>query len=126
MVSVTVSGGPGGRGAYRLDWRGAEISGKITAAVFEAMDETGAAAKAHAQSIVPVDTGRLRSSIDAIVDQSGGDQRRRLTLFAAAPYARYVEEGTARSPAQPFLRPAIDQEAPRLTQRIRAALGGLK
>jgi HK97 gp10 family phage protein len=126
MVAVTQAGGPYGRGAFRFDWRGAAITAKITEAVLQAMDETADAAKSAAQERCPVDTGRLRDSIDAIVDQSGGSQRRRLTLFAAAPYALYVELGTSRMAAQPFLRPAMDAEAPKLTQRIRAAIGSTR
>lgn len=123
MASVTQAGGPYGRGAFRLTWRGAEIKGQITDAVLQAMDETAEAAKAEAKAIVPVDTGRLRESIDAIVEQRGSGDRRTLMLFAAAPYALFVELGTVHMPARPYLRPAIDAEAPKLTARIRAAIG---
>lgn len=54
----------------------------------------------------PVDTGRLRASITHAMgtDPTG--------LFADVltdvEYAPYVEFGTSRAPAQPFLRPALD------------------
>lgn len=51
-----------------------------------------------AQSLAPVDTGRLRDSITA----DGG------TVSTDVPYADDVERGTSDTPAQPFMRPAAD------------------
>lgn len=53
----------------------------------------------------PVDTGRLRSSIgrQVAVDQLGLVG----IVGTDVEYAPYVEYGTSRSPAQPFLRPAL-------------------
>jgi len=124
MVTVTQAGGPGGQGSFRFTWRGAEVRQALEQAMQDAMDETARAAKAAAQALAPVRTGLLRSSVYAQVDARGGGARRVLTLGADAPYAVYVELGTSRMRAQPFLRPAIDQEAPRLTQRLRAAMSG--
>lgn len=58
-----------------------------------------------AKALCPVDTGRLRSSItntlttdgDGVVGIVGTD----------VEYAPYVEMGTSRMPAQPFLLPAL-------------------
>lgn len=58
-----------------------------------------------AKRLAPVDTGRLRSSINTAlaVDSRG--------LFARigtnVDYALYVELGTLKQPAQPYLRPAL-------------------
>lgn len=51
----------------------------------------------------PVDTGRLRASLDHKVED--------LMLILGSPveYAPYQEYGTDKMPAQPYLRPAIDQ-----------------
>lgn len=59
-----------------------------------------------ARSLAPVDTGRLRDSINYVVipDETIGWQ---VVVYAATDYAVYVEYGTVRSPAQPFLRPAL-------------------
>ena len=50
----------------------------------------------------PVDTGNLRSSIDYEVGTDNAD------IFATANYAAHVEYGTSRQAAQPYLRPALD------------------
>ena len=55
----------------------------------------------QAKRTCPVDTGYLQSSISA----SGG------TITVGADYAQYVEYGTWKSPAQPFLTPAVQAGA---------------
>ena len=50
----------------------------------------------------PVDTGNLRSSIDYEV---GSDDA---VIFTPVEYAEPVEYGTSEMAAQPFLRPALD------------------
>lgn len=54
----------------------------------------------------PVDTGRLRSSISR---ELGIDNRGlRARIGTDVDYAIYVEFGTSRARAQPYLRPALD------------------
>lgn len=59
----------------------------------------------EARRLCPVDTGRLRASIIAV------DGRDAAGIFVKVgtnvSYAPFVEYGTSRSPAQPFLRPAV-------------------
>jgi len=55
-----------------------------------------------AQSLCPVDTGNLRDS--AYMKASGND----VEFGFEAIYASYVEFGTYKMEAQPYLRPAID------------------
>lgn len=115
-------------GNLRFTWYGARVVHQIDTAIGDAMDQTAVEAKAAAIERCPVGDGKhegkhLYETIDAQVDTTGGG-RRRLVLSADKPYATFVELGTSRQSAQPFLRPAIDQEAPRLTQRIRAAIRG--
>lgn len=58
-----------------------------------------------AKRLAPVDTGRLRSSIthELATDTQGLHGR----IGTNVEYAPYVEFGTGRTPAQPFLRPAL-------------------
>lgn len=59
----------------------------------------------RASDLCPVDTGRLRASIttQVTVDQVGPVAR----IGSNVEYAIYVEMGTSRMEAQPFLRPAL-------------------
>ena len=56
----------------------------------------------YMQSVTPVDTGELRDS-EEIVD--GQDD---VQLVASADHASYVEFGTYKMSAQPYMRPAIE------------------
>lgn len=64
--------------------------------------------ESEAYRLAPILTGELRESIQATVGQDGRGVR--LVLAAGvgglAPYAPYVELGTSRMRAQPYLRPA--------------------
>ena len=55
-----------------------------------------------AKRLVPVDTGALRKSIRVVKLKP-----RRYEVGAGEFYAGFVEFGTVRMPAQPYLRPAI-------------------
>ena len=73
--------------------------------------------KAAAQGLVPVDTGELQNSIQ--VTEEG--------VEAGTDHAIYVEFGTYRMSAQPFMRPAADEasgeEALRKLAAVIQALG---
>ncbi len=56
----------------------------------------------YAEAGCPVDTGFLRSTV--FVRENGND----VEVGFEAPYASYVEFGTYKMAAQPFLRPALD------------------
>lgn len=124
MAATRQSGGPyRGGGALKYVWYGARIAGQVDAAVQRAMEETAVAAKADARGRARVDTGAMRDGIDAEVTTTGAG-RRRMTLSGSVSYTLFHELGTSKLSAQPMLRPAIDQEAGRLSARIKAALGG--
>ena len=54
-----------------------------------------------AKELCPVDTGRLQRSIMTYLDGNS------LVIEAGEDYASYVEYGTVKQDAQPFLQPAI-------------------
>lgn len=72
--------------------------------------QAGAAARA------PVDTGNLRNSISRQVGGSGGTLRGE--VGPTAKYGGYVENGTSRMRAQPYLRPATDAVLPGYEQAL--------
>lgn len=65
----------------------------------------------NAKRLCPVDTGRLRASIGHALDH---DSRGLVGVVGTdVDYAPYVELGTSRAGAQPFLRPALAAEVGR-------------
>ena len=74
----------------------------------EVTEQAADTAAELARGKAPVDTGRLRDSIEA----------KGSTLFVNADYAMAVEYGTANAPAQPFVRPAIRETLIESTQQI--------
>jgi HK97 gp10 family phage protein len=63
--------------------------------------------ESDAKSLCPVRSGNLQSSIHSEVTVDGNDVV--LTLGADAEYASFVELGTSKMAAQPFLYPAMKQ-----------------
>ena len=68
----------------------------------------------YAQGIVPVRTGNLMASIFADVDEDNLS----VTLGATADYASFIEYGTVKMRAQPFLQPAVDIGEEEMNARI--------
>ena len=82
-----------------------EVSRGIQRAIDRALEEIGLAAEGYAKKACPVDTGNLRNSIAHAVE-SGEDA---VYVGTNVEYAPYVEMGTRRTAAQPFLRPAATE-----------------
>ena len=71
-----------------------------------------------AKVYAPVDTGALRNSIavdDPVMPELA-------SVSASVEYAEHVEMGTGRTPAQPFLRPALDQHEAEITEAVAAEI----
>ena len=81
-------------------------------AVRKATLDVEALAKARA----PVDTGFLRSSINSDVSATEGK------VVAGAAYAVFVELGTHKMGAQPYMIPSLEQVVPSFEAALRAAL----
>jgi hypothetical protein len=71
----------------------------IQAAVHEKMEDAATVGLQVAEAVVPVDTGFLRSRLDVEVTE---DQ---IILTDDADYAVFIELGTSKMAAQPFLVP---------------------
>ena len=72
----------------------------------------------HGEAVVrtPVDSGNLKNSLAFEV---GNDEGRAGTNVEYAPY---VEMGTSKQDAQPYLRPAVDENIPQITSIISGIL----
>lgn len=74
---------------------------------WDVMDDVGDEVASLAQVAAPVQTGKLKASIEhspEAIEHAAG-----VVIVASAPYALYVEYGTQNMDAEPFLRPALDQ-----------------
>ena len=84
------------------------------AAVFCAASE---AVADEARAMCPVDTGKLKSSITVSAGDDGAQ------ISANADYAAYVEFGTYKTAAQPFLVPALLNSADKIAAAAAKAIG---
>lgn len=92
----------------------------IDSAIGAALEEIGLLAENYAARKCPVDTGNLRGSITHEVD--AGDNA--VYIGTNVEYAPYVELGTSRQKAQPFLMPAASEHGAQYRQVLKKALGG--
>lgn len=93
-----------------------------------AVKKTAKDIEATAKTLSPVDTGNLRSSIKSSDLRSVSQDSPSAEVNASANYATYVELGTSRMAAQPFMGPAADKHEPAFQQAMaqlaEKALGG--
>lgn len=73
---------------------------ELAEATDAALEKIGLTAERYAKAECPVDTGRLRNSITHVVDG------KKVYVGTDVEYGQYVEMGTSRTKAQPFLVPA--------------------
>lgn len=72
-------------------------------AIAKALEAMGLQAEGYAKMKCPVDTGRLRNSITHTYDEA----EQKAYIGTNVEYAPYVEYGTSKTNAQPFLEPAV-------------------
>jgi len=75
----------------------------------------------QSQAVVPVVTGKLQGSIKPAGITIQNDNVEAI-IAANANYASYVEFGTSRQRAQPYLVPALHQNMPVFRNAMRAAV----
>jgi len=95
-----------------------EQSQALEEEVHEIVETAGDNMVSYAQGIVPVRTGNLMASIFSDVDEDDLS----VTLGATADYASFIEYGTVKMRAQPFLQPAVDIGEEEMNARIEEAI----
>lgn len=78
-----------------------EVLNEFSKNITTALEEIGLIAEGYAKQYCPVDTGRLRNSISHDKDSDSA------YIGTNVEYASYVEMGTSRQKAQPYLQPAV-------------------
>lgn len=94
-----------------------EILSKEQAARNKALELIGGKAESYAKKLCPVDTGRLRNSI---THQQYDDNTE--VIGTNVEYAPYVELGTHKQKAQPYLRPAAENHSAEYKEIIKAVM----
>lgn len=85
-----------------------------------AVQKTAADIAADAKSIAPVDTGNLKGSIGVTrLDRLEAE------VGPTAEYGIYLELGTSRMAAQPFMGPATDRRVPGFVQAMEQIADGI-
>jgi HK97 gp10 family phage protein len=81
-----------------------EIINATNEAIYNALEIIGAKAADYAAGKAPVDTGRLKNSLthEVAMDEKA------VYVGTNVEYAPFVEYGTSRQRAQPYLRPAVE------------------
>lgn len=115
----------------RIVWHGDEFLRKVKRGVERALDQTRFRMEARIKSSFGsspsspgdppgVKTGQLRSSITS--SREGLKAKIGSTIAPrggqSQSYAFYQERGTSKMRARPYLRPALDAEAPRLVRDL--------
>jgi HK97 gp10 family phage protein len=98
----------------------ADIAPFVQAVTLQVADQIGQALVERARELVPVDTGALQASITYRVEQTGSGEVH-IIFGGYTHYAAFVELGTYKMAAQPYLRPALDSIAAEIAQKFGAA-----
>lgn len=91
----------------------------VQAVTLQVAGQIGQALVERARELVPVRTGATRDSITYRLEQQGGAIH--IIFGAYTPYAIFLELGTVKMEARPFLRPAVDAIAQTIADRFAAA-----
>jgi len=117
----------------------AEIASHIDPKVVEGLDEVADKIVKDAKELCPVDTGALKRStrkdkqlvslypFTCTIGVTAGGHVKNPKTGREVDYAAYVEFGTSRTPAQPFMGPAIEKNRGEirriLSKKVLGALG---
>ncbi len=97
-----------------------DVANRLKAELAKAVRETALAIEAGAKAKAPVDTGALRASIQA--DTSQTETTLEAMVAVGQDYGPYVEMGTIKSAAQPFLTPAVEEQRQPFETRLQNAI----
>ena len=97
-----------------------EILEALPERISAALTAIGAVAESHAKDLCPVDTGRLRNSISYAVEES----EQAVYIGTNVEYAAYVEMGTSRMKARPYLKPAAENYSDEYRALMEQAMKG--
>lgn len=98
----------------KVQWYGKERLDEINHLLYNKMIVASDFVKGEAKRRSPVDTGNLKKSITKEVEKEQDEIVGR--IGTNVEYAGYVEYGTKRQAAQPYLRPALLENKEQITK----------
>ena len=107
------------KGLNELQRRIKKLGAKAEPTMVKEFVKTGLLIEGSSKRLAPVDKGLLRNSINMRKDGN------RVYVGVGAHYGAYVEYGTVRNKAQPYLIPAYRAEIARMIPRLNHSLGKL-
>lgn len=84
-----------------------------------ALEIIGGKAESYAKKNSPVDTGRLRNSITHVRFDENTE-----AIGTNVDYAAYVELGTYKMAAKPYLRPAVENHTTEYKEILKSVMSG--
>lgn len=94
----------------------AETKDEIARRLLQALETVGLTAEADVKLKTPVgETGRLRNSITHVTEES----EKAVYIGTNTEYAPYVELGTSKMRAKPYLKPTIEKNAEKYKEIIK-------
>lgn len=94
------------------------VKGGLKSAFARALERIGLQAEGYAKDLCPVDTGNLRNSITHTSDGKAA------YIGTNVEYGKYVELGTVKMAAQPYLRPAAADHGETYRNIVKDELSG--
>jgi HK97 gp10 family phage protein len=98
------------------------MNNKIIKAVTEAVQQSAERVRDDAKARAPIATGKLFRDIRIKKSQDGLAAEITYTGKKRAFYGKFVEFGTKKMPARPFLGPAWQKEEPAFLEKVTAAI----
>jgi HK97 gp10 family phage protein len=93
------------------------LATKCEGGIKNALMEGGAIIETACKELAPVDTGRLRASI---THEATGDKE--VIIAPHTDYAQYLEFGTSKMEAQPYMKPGFESSRDAALAHIKAKL----
>jgi HK97 gp10 family phage protein len=98
-----------------------QVPAQVRALLSQEVSKAAFEIEARSKALAPVKTGLLRRSIHTVMAANGQSA----TVGPSVEYGKFVEFGTRRMGARPYMRPAAEQELPKFVDAVKRALAGL-
>ena len=103
----------------KTKWYGDKVFDLFLDSNVEAIEDANKVIEKNTKNITPVDTGKLKKSIESKVKEE--EEEVIGTIGTKVDYGLFVEIGTRKKAAKPFLRPGLAKSSSRILKIIKDA-----